>query len=451
MNNIKQFFSDGLSENLIIALSQFDGLQVIGRNSAFQFRDSRDNSATIGRKLGVAHLLEGSVQHAGNAVRISVELISATTGRTLWSQRYDRPYKDLFRLQDEITNAVAGALKARLLKPGSAVVQSDRPPSGNLQAYNAYLQGNFYVERSTDVDYRKAIDAYADAIRLDPRYALAWARLSLAWSNVGAYFLGGADQQSAYSHARAAAERALVLAPDLAAADVARGTLLSVDFDLPGAEVAFRRALQLAPNDDTAMDSLGTMLAMHGDLEQAIVLMRQALQIDPLNAGWHARLSTYLKGLGRFDEAEHEIGKAIELEPTGQIYHSVLTQLEIQRGDPKAALAAAWQEPAGVWRIVALAFARQVVNDRAAADAALQNLVDTFGGQAAYQIAQVYALRRDADKTFEWLDRAWTNRDPGVNLLLYDPFILRYQDDPRFAAFCRQVGLPVTTTAKAMP
>lgn len=448
----QQFFSDGLSENLIIALSQFDGLQVIGRNSAFRFRDSKDNSAAIGRKLGVAHLLEGSVQHAGDAVRISVELISAATGRTLWSQRYDRPYKDLFKLQDEITNAVAGALKARLLSHDGAVVQSDRPPSGNLQAYNAYLRGNFHAQRNTEVGFRKAIDAFGEAIELDPHYALAWARQSLVWSNLGGYFLGGAEQRSAYRHAKATADQAMLLAPDLAAAEVARGNVLVFAyFDFGKAEAAFRRALQLAPSDDRAMESLSTVLATRGDLSQAVALIRQALQINPLYAGGYVLLSNYLEGMGRLDQAVQQMRKAIELEPAGQVHHAFLTMLEIERGDAKAALAAARQEPAGVWRIVAQAFALQVGDDRAAADAALQALIDTMDGQAAYQIAEVYALRRDPDKTFEWLDRAWAVRDPGISLLLYDPFILRYQDDPRFAAYCRQIGLPTVTEAKAMP
>ena len=132
--SVEQFFSDGLSDDLITALSQFAGLKVISRNSAFQFRDSHDSSARIGKLLGVAHLLEGSVQRAGDAVRITAALVNASDGRILWSQRYDKPYKDLFALQDAITKAVAGALKAKLLTTNGAVVQSDRPPSGNLEA-----------------------------------------------------------------------------------------------------------------------------------------------------------------------------------------------------------------------------------------------------------------------------------------------------------------------------
>jgi tetratricopeptide (TPR) repeat protein len=199
------------------------------------------------------------------------------------------------------------------------------------------------------------------------------------------------------------------------------------------------------------MVNLSTVLAARGDLSQAVALIRQALQINPLSAGGYVHLSNYLEGMGRLDQAVEQMRKAIELEPAAQVHHAFLTMLEVERGDARAALDAARQEPAGVWRIVAQAFALQVGGDRAAADAALQALIDTMDGQAAYQIAEVYALRRDPDKTFEWLDRAWAVRDPGVSLLLYDPFVLRYRDDPRFAAYCSKVGLPSTTTAKAMP
>jgi len=210
----QQYFSDGISEGLIVTLSRLQGLKVIGRNSAFQFRDTKDDSKTIGMKLGVAHLLEGSVQHAGDAVRISAELINATDGSTLWSERYDRPYRDLFALQDEITTAVASALKARLLPQPNAPMQSDRPPSGNLEAYAAYLQGKFFSARSGEADFRKAIELYAQATQADPGFALAWADQSRAAVSLAAAFLDGAAAQDMYARGRAAVDTALKLAPD---------------------------------------------------------------------------------------------------------------------------------------------------------------------------------------------------------------------------------------------
>jgi TolB-like protein/Flp pilus assembly protein TadD len=450
-NKDEQFFSDGLSENLIIALSQFDGLTVIGRNSSFQFRDSKDDSRTIGEKLGVATLLEGSVQHAGDVVRVSAELINAANGHTLWSQRYDRPYKDLFALQDDITRQVASALKARLLTGVSTPAQTDRPPSGNLDAYTAFLQGKFYAARLTQLDDRQAIAQFTAATRLDPRYALAWAELSSTATGMAARFLDGEAAQQAYAQARQAAEKALGLAPDLAAAHGALGYLrLTADFDWSGAEAELRRAMELAPNEGAGLFNLGNLRATLGQPESAITLTRQALATDPLNARWHVFMGLYLSAIGRQDEARQAVLKAIAVQPGGASAHQTLAIIEILRGDAKAALVAAQQEPPGPWQDLALALAQQVSGDPVAADAALKNVLDKDATLASYQIAEIHALRNDADKTFEWLDRAWSIRDPGIEYLLIDPLILRYRDDPRFAAFCKKAGLPTTTTSKAM-
>ena len=440
----QQYFSDGISEDLITALSQFPGLKVIGRTSAFQFRDSKEDSRSIGAKLGVAHLLEGSVRRAGEMVRVSAELIDTADGSTQWSERYDRPYKDLFALQDEITHAVAGALRTKLLPGEQAAAQSERPPNGSLEAYTALLQGEFYYVRNTEADTRKAIESYTQATALDPRYALAWSRLSRAWAALADHYLGGAPAQQAYAKAREAGDRALALSPDLAAAHVARGYLLqSADFDWRAAEAEYRRALALAPNDGEVKFYLGRQLAIFGEVELAIDLTRQALATEPLRANWYNSLASYLSGLNRLDEAEQAMRRAIELQPTAAGYRQQLTIIEVQRGHAEAALAAAQQEPDRESQDIALAFARQIGGDRSAADAALRTLIEKQANSSAYQIAQVYGLRNDAKATFEWLDQALNNRDPGIHYLLYDPFILRYKDDPRFAAFCRKVGLPV--------
>jgi len=438
----QQYFSDGLSEDLITALSQFPGLKVIGRTSSFKFRDSKEDSGSIGRKLGAAHLLEGSVRHAGDVVRVSTELINALDGSTQWSARYDRPYKDLFALQDDITRAVAAALKAKLLLPENAA-QSDRPPSGNLEAYNRLLQGRFYDARNTEADERKAIEQFTAATRLDPRYGLSWASLSSALTGLGEQWLEGAAAQEAYAQARAAADKALTLEPDLAAAHGARGYVLRIaDFDWRGAEAEYRRALELAPTVGSMKFSLANQLATVGQVERAIELTREALATEPLRSGWYGWLAVDLLGLNRLDESEAAVRKAIELQPHAEGYYQALTMIAIKRGDPKAALAAAQQEPTGVWQDIALAMARQIGGDSAVADAALKNLIDKHAAISAYNVAEVYALRNDADKTFEWLERAWSIRDPGITSLLNDTFILRYKSDPRFSAFCRKVGLP---------
>jgi TolB-like protein/Flp pilus assembly protein TadD len=447
----QQYFSDGISEDLITALSQFPGLKVIGRTSAFQFRDSKEDSRSIGAKLGVAHLLEGSVRKSGDMIRVSAELIDTADGSTQWSGRYDRPYKDLFALQDEITHAVAGALKTKLLTGEQTEAQSERPPSGSLEAYNAVLQGNFYLDRSTETDSRKAIEHFRVATQLDPRYALAWSQLSIAWARLGAAFLSGASAQEAYSNARTASDTAIRLAPDLADAHLARAALLRyADFDWRGAEAEARRAAELAPGYGAAQFYLGAQLATLGQIDKAIDLNRRSLATDPLHGIWHFQLGFYLLVVNRLDEAEREVRKAIELQPGTVGTRALLVMIEIRRSDAKAALAAAQQEiPGTFWQDFALAMAHQIGNDRTAADASLKTLIEKRADIAAYQVAEVYAVRKDADRTFDWLDRAWSNRDAQINHLLFDPFMLAYKEDPRFAAFCRKVGLPVPGEASA--
>jgi tetratricopeptide (TPR) repeat protein len=349
------------------------------------------------------------------------------------------------------SRAVAEALKTKLLPGAHAAEQSDRPPSGSLEAYNALLQGRFYASRGTEADYRKAIEYYTQATALDPRYALAWTGIADTWTDIGSGYLEGAPAQEAYAKAREAVDRALALSPDLATAHGARGYLLLIaDLDWHGAEAEYRRALALAPNDGQAKYDYGMLLATFGDVDHAIELTRQALATEPLRASYYNWLAVYLSGLNRLDEAERAIRRAIELQPGAATYHNTLAVIEIQRGNAQAALAAAQAEPPGPWQDIALALARQIGTDRSAADAALKTLVEKWAGAAPFQIAEVYALRNDAKATFEWLDRAWSSRDAGVGLLLFDPFILRFKEDPRFAAFCRKIGLPVPGNAAAV-
>ena len=442
------FFSDGLSDNLIDALSKFEGLRVIGRTSSFQFRESKEDARSIGAKLGVAYLLAGSVQRADDQVRIRAEVVRTSDGSAIWTESFDRPFRDLFSLQDELTRAIAGVLKAKLLSPG--VRADDRPPSGNVEAYSAFLRGSFYADRGEDGDMRRAIEEITRATKLDPKYAKAWATLSRNWTTLAALGLSGAEAQQAYAEARKAGDVALALAPDLGDAYVARGWLLeNAELDWRGATIAYRRGLELSPDNLQTMFSMASMLALQGQLGEAITLSRQALDNDPMSPNWWNWYSAYLSAVGRLDEAEAAIRQSIALRPQGSSAWAQLAIIELQRGDAKAALEAAKNEPEGVWHDIALAMALQGGKDRAAADAALARLIADYGDVAAYQVAQVQALRNDADATFEWLQRARETRDPGVGNTLIDPLVMRYKTDPRLAAFCEQVGLPPPTQSQA--
>lgn len=440
------YFSDGLSENLIDALSRFDGLKVIGRTSAFQFRDSKDDSATIGSRLGVSYLLTGSVQRADNVVRINASLTRAADGRTLWAEHYDRPYKDLFALQDEITRAVAGALQVKLLSPEAAAKPNDRPPGGSIEAYNAYLQG---LQSWHDGDFPTAAGHMTRAVQLDPGYALAWAHLSGAWSTVAAFSNEAPElAREQMRQSRLAADKALQLAPGLGAAHAAHAYLQFYGFDHRGALAECGRAVQLAPADGTVLNGCGYVLGGIGKLGEAIRLREQLRSIEPLYTVNYFEYAKLLMATGRLDEAAKYLRIAESLSPPKSSPPHQFMYVAIARGDAKAALDVARDQPSP-WREMSLAIAAQIAPDHAAADAALAAvLADKLWAKTSpYAVAQAYALRGDAEQTVAWLERA-----PAHNILfmLADPIILRLRDDPRLIAFCKKTGLPPPNESEAL-
>jgi TolB-like protein/Tfp pilus assembly protein PilF len=444
------YFSDGLSEELIAVLAKIPGLKIIGRSSSFLFKGKSDDSRTIGEKLGVTNLLEGSVRKQGDRVRIVAELINAADGRALWSETYDRELKDVFAVQSEIATAVTEQLKIKLL---GAPAKSDAAPSNdNLAAYNALQQGTFYFALSTEEGTRKATEFFGEAIRLDPRYALAYANLSFAWRQLAATWFGGAEASEAYAKAKNAAQTALSLAPNLAAAHGAVGfVLLTPDLDFAAAEAEFRKAEKLAPADAGPKNNLGLVFAAQGRLKEAENMMRQTLALDPLGVTRYLNLARILIAAARYDEAEAALRKAIELQPAAARQHAYLTVIDVLRGNAAAALHDAQLEPKGFWRDYALALAQQAQSDGATADAALQKLINEDAVSGSFQIAAVYGLRKEPDKMFEWLERAYTEHDSGLTQLLVTPFILNYKDDLRFAALCQKLKVPVPPTAVPKP
>ena len=444
----QQYFSDGLSEGFIIALSRIKGLRVINRKSSFEFRESKENSRAIAAMLGVSHLLEGSVRRVGDTVRISATLTSAADGSTLWAEKYDRPYKDLFALQDQITGQVATALKGQLQpSPPAHSQHGDRPPSGNLDAYNAYLQ----ARSATKLD--EAISLYDLSVQLDPDYGLAYswkARMLLDTLSSGG--LSGTQANDAFAAADMAIQKAMRLAPNQASTRIARGYLLMLrDFDWRGSEAEFKRAVELAPDDGEALFQLGVARASQGDLTQAVELTRKALMLDPLNVVWDQWLVAYLMPLGRLDEAEQTLGHAIKLKPDLYFNRYLLAVIKVLRKDAVGAQKAADAEPAGPWQDFALALAAQIGPDRDAADTILNDNINKYSNGWAVQVAQLYAVRGEPDQMFEWLQRAWKARDPGMQTLLYDALLLRYRDDSRYAALAKEVGLPSPSATDKAP
>lgn len=446
-----EYFSDGVSEELISSLSRLSMLRVTARTSSFQFKGKTEDSKTIGDKLGVAYLLEGSVRKSQDRVRVAVALVKVATGTTAWSESFDRQLKDIFAVQTEIAASVAAALQVALLDNNAMTIQQPSaamPSNGNLEAYNALLQGNFYVAKRNSEDYRRAMEAYETAIRLDPKYALAHAKLAYALSRRVSGSTGLTSEERARLAARAheVADTALRLDPQLDEAHAARGKVADeLDQNLALASTEYRRALELNPNNLIALTGLAGISGFQGHLEEAVVQMQHATTLDPLRAVTYQTTGLYLIGLGRYDDAEAVYRKAIALQPEASLSYSQLAKIEILRGRPAQAIAHARQETDPAWRNYAMALAQEAGGHRAESEAALQALIRDNADDAGYQIAEIYALRGDRDEAFRWLEHAVATGDGGASELLYSPFMLRFRDDPRFTAVARKLGLIAAT------
>ena len=433
-----EYFSDGLSEELIAALAQISGLKVIGRSSSFRFKDRKEEPRTIGEKLGVSTLLDGTVRKQGDRVRIVAELVNAADGIQLWTQTFDRQLKDIFDVQKEIARAVAQSLKVTLLGTDSRSAQAST--TDNAEAHNAYLQGHFYLVRRNAEDFRKAIDYYDQAIQLDPNYALAHAERAEAL-----VFMGDLTGQrpTAYPKAHVDAEKAVAIAPDLAEARAALGFVLCLaEWKFTEGIAELKRAKELSPANPTANDLLARIIVYLGRIDEAERQARQAVELDPLSTVTHGNLARVLFYAGKLDEADSAARKAAELQPTGAGSHRFQVLIAAQRGDREAALREAQLEPDPRFRRFELAVAHYVRGDREAADAALADLIANAREGFAYQIAEVYALRGEKDKAFEWLQTAFDDRDAGMLGLLVDPLLRGLRDDARYKNFLAKLGLP---------
>jgi len=434
-----EYFSDGLSEELIAALGQIRNLKVIGRSSSFRFKDRKEEPKTIGEKLGVSTLLEGTVRKQGSKVRIVAELINAADGTELWSRIFDRELKDIFAVQTEIAQAVAASLELTLLGTKDAPAAS--ASTQNADAHNAYLQGHFYFARRNVEDYRKAISFFDEAIRIDPDYALAYAERAEAWTFIGD--LNPEHKKEAWAAAKRDAEEAVAVGPNLAEAHAALGWVrFFSERKFAEGLAELKRARELAPANPTANDLLARVLIYVYQLAEAEKLARQAIEVDPLAFLARGNLARILLAEGKLDEADAEARKSAELQPAGAGSHRWQVVGAVLRGDGETALREAQLEPNGGYHRFELALAYYARGDRAAADAALADMVANDRNLLAYQIAEVYAWRGETDKAFEWLQISYDNHDTGLLSLLIDPLMRGLRSDPRYKIMVEKVGLP---------
>ena len=434
----QEYFSDGLSEELINGLGKISELRVIGRNSSFHFKGKTDDSRAIGQALGVAHLLEGSVRKAGDRVRIGLQLVNAADGSQRWSETYDRELKDIFAVQEEIAKTVADQLRVRLV--GATEPISSKPSNENLAAYNAFLQGKFYFDKGNSEAAAQASRFADEAIQLDPKYAEAHVLKARAL-----YFIGlsqGLQGRDKFEEARAAARAAIALRPDLSGAHSAMAYIyLFADWNFAAAEAELALAHERTP---AVLNNLGNLRGLQSRWEEALALREETVRLDPLHAAYYYNLGNTFTRLDRLDEAGAAFRKALELQPTVHNVHGSLCTVAILRGDRDAALREAELEPAPIPRASALALARFARGERKEADAALDQYIAQAAESIPSGIAAVYASRGEVDKMLEWLERAYQQREPNViAVVAISPFFTRYKSDPQFVALCSKIGVPV--------
>jgi TolB-like protein/DNA-binding winged helix-turn-helix (wHTH) protein/Tfp pilus assembly protein PilF len=435
----QQYFSDGLAEELLNHLAKTPGLRVAARTSSFQLRDKSADLQAIGKKLDVATILEGSVRKEGKRVRIAAELVKAEDGFQLWSGTYDRDLNDVFAVQDDIARAITGELKVRLLNAGSGSV----PQRGiSAEAYNAYLQGRYFYERRTRDDLSRAYDYFQQAVKLDPNYARGWSALAWVLITRGEGAEGSTFEQG-YRDGRTAAERALQLDPGLAEAHAAIGRIKrGYEWDWAGADAAFQKALALEPQNSVVLLGASSLQASLGHFDEAVALNRRAVEIDPLSVMVHVALGMHAYYAGQQELAIDAYQKALAISPDGPEAHYLLGLVYLAQAKPQQALAEFEKNHPNSERAVGQALAYSALGRKKEADAALQQLINDYHEQAAYQIAEVYAFRGEADRAFEWLSIARDHKDAGLAAIKGDPLLKNLYGDPRFAIFLRKMGLP---------
>jgi len=442
-----EYFSDGISEELLTVLQKIPGLKVSARTSSFSFKGREATAQEIGAKLGVANLVEGSVRRAGNQVRISARLSRAATGEQVWSESYTRDLQDIFAVQSELAETIVAQLRGQL--DGSArteikaqVRAAEVGGTRNVEAHQLYLQGQYFMYQLGMENLTRAAGNFQRAVELDPQFALAWAMLARAGGLISGF--GRTSQEAAEGAAlsRRAAERALAAAPNLALAHLMQSQVQStLDFDWNGAAKSARRAQELASNDPNVLYVSSTTAYFLGRPEEAIELGRQAVALDPVNVLASMTLVRALESLHRFPEAESEARRITELSPTGAWAHTAHGRVLLHEGKFDAAVAEAKQGPVEWARAHVLAMAYWGQGKNAESDAALQQLIQGSGNVAAFQVAQVFAYRRDNDQAFAWLERALAQRDSGLAWMKADLTLRLLHDDPRWPAFLHKMGL----------
>ena len=437
-----EYFSDGITEEILNALVKVSDLKVASRTSSFAFKGHHGDVQEIAEKLKVATVLEGSVRKAGNRVRITGQLIGAADGYHLWSETYDRQLEDIFAIQDDIAQSIVTALKATLAVDEGEKLVTDT--TDNLEAYTLYLKARFQYHKYTEASLRRSLELYTEALAESANYARAWAGIGDTWMRLADDWVVPAK---AYSAGKEAADRALELDPDLAEAHTCLGKIYTWhDWSFPRAELSLRRAVASNPNYADAHWVLGTLLPAVGRLEEGLREMRTTLKLDPLSpeySTWTARFLLYQRRPGDAIEESH---RTLELDAEYPRAHMTIGLARLMEGDSAAGLeylrrsAEVSSSPSfRAFHAYGLAAAGQETEARRALEELQSKGRESY--VRAEFLAAAYGVLGDRDEAFRHLDRAFEQHSAGLIYLHLDPLYDSLRDDPRLSALVEKIGL----------
>lgn len=437
-----EYLSDGVSEELITALSKINGLQVKARTSSFAFKGKNEDIQKIGELLHVNHLLEGSVAKAGNKLRITAQLIQAVDGNHEWSDTYDREMQDIFAVRSEVAEKVAKVLKIRLL--GEEKKQIDKKPTENLEAYNLYRQGRYYSDKLSEESMQKAIPFFQQAIEKDPRFALAYAGIADNYVIAADTYI---SPREAFAKAKEAAIKAIELDDSLAEAHASLGFIhYHYDWDWVAADKECRRAIELNPQSAQSYMIYTHYLAGMGRFDDAAKFGARGLELDPLSVSTHVFLGWSSLFAGHMDDAITRLSKAVELDPNNGWVRMFLGRAYLFKGMPQRAIeemeTAERESSTDSYALGFLGYAYAATGRRAEALKTLERVDEMERHRYVSRFTHVfiYAGLGDKDKAFEWLEKAYQERSDSLAWFRFDPESKGLQSDPRFGALMRKVG-----------
>jgi TolB-like protein/Tfp pilus assembly protein PilF len=437
----QEYFSDGLTEELLNALAKIPELKVAGRTSSFSFKGKNEALPAIGQKLGVANILEGSVRKAGDQVRITAQLVKAQDGFHLWSETYDRKLDDIFAVQDDIARSVAAALEATLLGRDPVSKKPD------ARAYDLILQARFVLQATTEEALKRAQDLLQRALALSPDYAPIWAEMGLLHLREKERATTVESQQRALDQVREALTRALDLDPGLAIAHSRLARVQQGSWEFAAAERSTERALQADPKSTAVLSNAASLYKTLGRVKDAIALEEQVHEVDPLNLLGFTNLADSYRQAGRLGEAERLVRQVLELKPDSSTAYLRLAQIQLLRGRPDDARAsfARWNELARYGdyaRLFYESIVEHLAGDDRASSAATEEFETRFGAGDPSACAQVRAWRGETATAFTWLEKALAARDPYMASLKSDLYLTSLHADPRWNALLKKIGLP---------